>query len=960
MTRLYKRAHTLKDKPADTITSNPNRKAPFFDTYRLLLLLAILLFIGTFTYLAFDLHLGMRTHKADLGQIAQAVWNSSRGRFVEMTDNGFVATRMTDHVEPFLALISPILWGWNDVRALLFLQVVFVAIGAWPLYELTLLCLAKLLTEEEKSQFWQVEPLRRLTRPMALSLAVAYLLAPQLQAAVLTEFHAAPLATPLILWSLWAIESRRWGHFTVATLLTAGVKEEMALLAAGLALWALYRLTIETYKFRKNPTSPPPFTPSPLHPSSCAATDLAKRLPLRPFIIASSILIASLAWFYIATFVIVPAHAAQVYNVETSIYLERYGPLGSSFLDIIRSFFQRPQLVWQIATMPARLSYLWNLFIIFGFLSLLTPELILIALPLILANLLSTYPAQYYGEFHYSAPLIPFFAAAAAYGMGRIWLWLGRRANQTSSGFQHLAASDTATMTAAAIVRNSRTVLRPLIATTLALWLLAWAGYSYTQAGAGPLGGRYDPTPITAHHRLLKRFTQQIPAGAAVTATAAIHPHVALRRFVYQFPIGLPELGEKGNADWALLDVTTNSDLAPGDLKQRIDALLLAEWGVIDAADGFLLLRKGAPDRAIPDAFFDFARASKTVAAAVPQEPKSENRPLTLVDLAVDDWPRWRQTKVISRWRVGTSFDPTVTEPWLELRTPNGDHLYDFADSTPPALLWYPPERWQPDEIIEISTLPLYLPRIWGVVAPNPFVAPLLQYDDTDAQSANSQPPDSRLTVVDAFVRRVDGALVQLSADETTFVGSEINPVDRDTLLVSPAGHRVHARFGIGFLTGTDAAIALDAAVINERVWPGATINVQLLWSNRPWPQPLTVFVHLRRNGKNVVQSDGLPRRFVLLPLEGLGEGDSLVDWRQLTVSSLESMLEEGDDDPNGEWSVVIGLYDPTTGQRAELLDSSDQPLGNELIVSTFMLEKAPVPDQACALNALACASQPK
>ena len=75
---------------------------------------------------------------------------------------------------------------------------------------------------------------RRLTRPLALVLAIAFLLTPQLQSAVLTEFHAAPLAVPLILWALWAVAARRWGQFVVAALLVAAVKEEMALLAAGL------------------------------------------------------------------------------------------------------------------------------------------------------------------------------------------------------------------------------------------------------------------------------------------------------------------------------------------------------------------------------------------------------------------------------------------------------------------------------------------------------------------------------------------------------------------------------------------------------------------------------------------------------------------------------------------------------------------------------------------------------
>ncbi|MEZ4582416.1 MAG: hypothetical protein R3A10_12405 [Caldilineaceae bacterium] len=55
----------------------------------------------------------------------------------------------------------------------------------------------------------------------------------------------------------------------------------------------------------------------------------------------------------------------------------------------------------------------------------------------------------------------------------------------------------------------------------------------------------------------------QLPRDAAVTATAAVHPHVSHRRYVYQFPIGLDaDAPELGNATWALLDVTTNTDMA--------------------------------------------------------------------------------------------------------------------------------------------------------------------------------------------------------------------------------------------------------------------------------------------------------------------------------------------------------------------------------------------------------------
>ncbi len=148
---------------------------------RLILFALILAYILIFTSLAFRQHAGMRTHKADLGQIDQAVWNSSRGRFVEMTDNGYISTRLIDHVEPILALISPVFRVWGDVRVLLLLQVLFIAIGAWLLYELAFGQLVLLLSPDERGKVWLKEPVHRLAGLVALALAAAFLLTPQLQ-----------------------------------------------------------------------------------------------------------------------------------------------------------------------------------------------------------------------------------------------------------------------------------------------------------------------------------------------------------------------------------------------------------------------------------------------------------------------------------------------------------------------------------------------------------------------------------------------------------------------------------------------------------------------------------------------------------------------------------------------------------------------------------------------------------
>ncbi len=835
------------------------------DGYRLWLVVGILLYCAIFTDLAWDLHAGMRTHRSDLGQIDQAVWNSSRGRFVEQTDNGYLATRMTDHVEPILAVISPIFWVWDDVRALLLLQVVVVAVGAWPLYELARLKLDQLLSAAARVQIWQLEPLQQLTRPLALALVVAYLLTPQLQSALLTEFHAGPLAVPLLLWAFWAVERRRWRQFAVATLLVALVKEEMALLAAGLACWAAWRLWLAT----------------------CTAD---QPRVAGPFLLFGALFLLSLVWFYIATFVIVPAHAVEVYGVAESGYFARYGALGNSPLDILRSFVTQPRLVWQIATEPARVAYLVKLLLPFGFLSLLAPEILLLSLPLLLANLLSAYAAQYYGEFHYSAPLVPYVAASAAYGLGRIWRWFGRRTNQTSFGFQYLPAASAVMMALIALVRNARTALRPLIALVLALWLIGCGVAAYDWLGRGPFGGRYDPVRITSHHRLLERFKAQIPADAPLTATAAVHPHFSHRRYIYQFPLGLEA---PTPAEWALLDVTTNTDMAPGDLKATVDAMLTADWGVVDGIDGFLLLRRGASEKTIPDAFYSFAR--RTASATIPDEP------LQVANVSFSDWPRWRQTQVVSEWRIGTDFDPTHHQPTLSIRDGQGEVLYTLGTITPPALIWYPPERWQPGDIIRITTPTLYLPRLWQVLVS----------------------PEERLAL--AGWRDADGTI------QTLYSGTR-------QIEAAPTSHSAHFR-----LTG-EQEIPARAQLLSTSAYPGEPVTLWLHWEDlAEWPAGWSVFVHLRNaEGVTIAQQDGPP-----LPQLG----PTYFDARTVVVPP---------ETPVGQvLSLVVGLYEGQSGERAELLAEDGSSARNEFWVGNVTVARPRTPDQACALLPVACASQP-
>jgi uncharacterized membrane protein len=864
------------------------------DPYLWALLALATLYIVVFTRLAWEMHAGMRTHRSDLGQIDQAIWNSSRGRLLAQTDNGFEATRLTDHVEPILALISPIYWVWDDVRALLLLQVAAAAIGVLPLYVLALRQCEKLLAPRERRQIWRIEPVQQLARPLAFALGVAYLLAPQLQSALLTEFHAAPLAVPLILWVFLAVDARRWGQFVIAALLVATVKEEMALLAAGLGMWAMWRGWWEWRE--RNQAKVPSLSDLP-PPTRSLRT---------PLIAGATVTILGLLWFYIATFVIVPAYAAEVYGVAESTYFQRYGALGNSSTDILKSIVTRPDLVLAIASEAPRTAYLVGLLVIFAWLPLLGIEIVLLSLPLLLANLLSAYPAQYYGEFHYSAPLVAYFGVAAAVGTGRIWRFAAQRLNRATPSFQYLAAQGTGTMAAAALVQNARTALLPLVTAGLVIWILAWSLGNTMYNGRGPFNGRHDPTPITAHHRLLERFTAQIPADAAVTATAGIHPHVSHRRYVYQFPLGLDAPTPNAErAQWALLDVTTNTDMAPGDLKSLVETMLAGDWGVVDAADGFLLMAHGQGDRTIPDAFYTFVR---TAAA----EPLPET-PLHLAAIDVDDWPRWRQTRLTFEWIPGAGYDPAATAPWVEIKTPQEEVIATLNTAAPPALVWLPPEEWQPSDRIHVTTLPLHLPRTVTVRAAGSDRAPAA-----------------------IFHRLPDGELVRLP----------------DGLAVAADIGAVLAEAGLGPLLNVesemhlaaDAPAPLRVWVERRTAWPGDVLDLWIQWGVGAWPEQLSAFVHLRRNGETVAQADGVPRFWTNHADANAVDGAFLNDWRQIAIPP--------DLPSDGEWTLALGLYDPQSGARVPLTN------GDELIAPLPAFSHAPPPDQSCALIPSTCASQ--
>ena len=879
---------------------------------RLLLLLLIVAYTVGFSALSIRLHEAHLTHTADLGQIDLAIWNTSRGRFVQEIKEDFVSTRLTDHVEPIFAPVSLVFWLWDDVRALLVLQSFALAIGALPVFWLARDRFAGSKVRKLAASNLKPSNLKPETADwLGLLFAFAYLLFPALQAANLTEFHAIPLAVPFILFAFWFAEREQWGRFAVACLLLMAVKEEAALLAFTLGLYAIAKSRIAHHASRIT------------HHGSRFTFHVLRFTPMLSGLLTA---VLALAWFVVATFVIIPRHAAPVYGDAASVYFQRYGELGDSVADILRSLVTRPALVYRTVTEPLRLRYLVGLLAPVGFLSLLAPEILLLSLPLLAANLLSSYAAQYSGQFHYSAPLVPYVVVAAIIGSARLWRWLASKAQTL----------DFKPQTPNSRSQNSKPWLLKfeVWSLKLAVWILAWSVGWQVAHGYTPIGQEFRWPQVTEHHRLLARFTAQIPPHAPASTTPPLYPHLSHREKLYEFP-------HLADAEWVLLDVSTTTDMHPVELRDRVQQMLVSgEWGVMDGDDGYLLLRRGRGSAQLPEAFYDFARVEKPQ----PQYPAELTFGGLLRFLGYDvvDDARWRLSHVRTYWQPLKPL-PAGLQVYPFFVAADGTVVEDTTARPPVAPLWYPPQRWLPGETTVVETIPWYLPRRWGlavgVLRGENWEQPERRWRLDAAQEVRTF-EDNTWALVGVFERTLTPP-PPLSQREWGALRPLVEEAAGQPAVVLQAdfGSELH-------LLGHDG--------LPETMAAGEELRLSLHWqAARPPTLDYSLFLHLRDEaGRTVAQYDGQPTWYGPQPATA---------WTPTQPMRSAQTLHLPRDLPPGEYRLLLGVYYWETLERLPLLGEGGQTCGDELELGRLRLLAAsgarPPMDLCCALVPECCVS---
>ena len=131
------------------------------------------------------------------------------------------------------------------------------------------------------------------------------------------------------------------------------------------------------------------------------------------------LIIIGILWFQISTSIIIP-HFNNNNDNNYPYIKEIYGHLGSNVGEIVKTIITKPAYAFGYNGFGLKIIYLKELLQHNIFISLLAPEILLIGLPVILQNILSSSAYKYDVLAHYSFSLIPLIIFSTIIAIKRI------------------------------------------------------------------------------------------------------------------------------------------------------------------------------------------------------------------------------------------------------------------------------------------------------------------------------------------------------------------------------------------------------------------------------------------------------------------------------------------------------------------------------------------------------------
>jgi uncharacterized membrane protein len=209
---------------------------------------------------------------------------------------------------------------------------------------------------------------------VATLVVAAYLLNPALQQGNLEQFHPEALQVLIISVAIYAAFESRLVLLCVMVALALMVKEDAAVLIMPLGAWVAWR------RNRK---------------------------------VGLGIVGAGVLWAYVANEFILPGFLGS-----NTFYTGRipFGGLGG----VVRTTFEKPGQLLSYLWSGGRPFYVWQMSASFGWVFLLSPEVVAIGVLVLLENVMSNDPYMHQIMYHYSLALVPVLAMGTAFALSKV------------------------------------------------------------------------------------------------------------------------------------------------------------------------------------------------------------------------------------------------------------------------------------------------------------------------------------------------------------------------------------------------------------------------------------------------------------------------------------------------------------------------------------------------------------
>jgi uncharacterized membrane protein len=319
-----------------------------------------LLFVAVFFALLVRKHDSFHTRALDLAKFDQAIWNTLHGRFLFSTLES--QSILGNHFSPFMALLAPLFWIWDDVRVLFLVQTLGLALAGLVLHKIV-------QGKHPKLAPWFL---------------LAYYLNPALHEVALVEFRRVTLAVPFLALALYGlyIRKRRWLIVGLAFALLC--KEDIGLIVF---MMGVYLILFER--------------------------DWKWGVPLAAVGITW---VAAVTLWVIPTIVDLTGGTDELYPQINYLCLE-----GDSYGDILLNLLREPQVLFQRMFDREALLALLRIFFPLGLiLPFLAPDWLMLVVPSLAYMLFSCNAGMHRLQSWYMASVLPGLFAAVAVALTRL------------------------------------------------------------------------------------------------------------------------------------------------------------------------------------------------------------------------------------------------------------------------------------------------------------------------------------------------------------------------------------------------------------------------------------------------------------------------------------------------------------------------------------------------------------